>query len=70
MKKLISLIVSLAVLFAIFIWPLDIFDLDLMDEIFGAGTQQRVEDTAGINEEEARHGTGKFFSCVGDALSK
>ena len=76
MKKLISTVVILAILFALLIWPLDIFKLDLMDTIFGAGTQQKVEETAGFTKNEARdagsdvaHGIGEFFSDLGDTLS-
>ena len=76
MRKLIFTVVILAILFALLIWPLDVFDLNLMDTIFGDGTQQKVEETVGFIKDEARdagsdvaHGIGEFFSDLGDTLS-
>ena len=76
MKKLISLVVTLAILFALFIWPLDIFNWNLLG-IFSPDTQQKLEETAGFTKDEARnagsdvaHGIGEFFSDLGDTLSK
>ena len=77
MRKLIFTVVILAILFALLIWPLDVFDLNLMDTIFGDGTQQKLEETVGFTKDEARdtgsdvaHGIGEFFSDLGDTLSK
>lgn len=69
MKKLISLILILAILFALLIWPLDIFKLDLMDKIFGEGTQQKVEETVGFTKEEARDAVSGVAQDVGGAIS-